>query len=252
MRYLVLTDIHGNLDALDAVLAAAGPVDDRLVLGDIVGYGAEPNAVIDRIRSIEPRIIIRGNHDKVAAGIELPESFNPAALRAARWTSAALTAANREWLERLPAGPVIVDDLVEICHGSPDDEDEYLFSATDARLAFAATRRPVCLFGHTHVPACYSVADDDLDEVRIGETCAFDDGDHGIEVAFEPGCRYLINPGAVGQPRDGDARAAYAIYDSVRQTISLARVPYPVALAQARILAAGLPDVLARRLGLGR
>jgi diadenosine tetraphosphatase ApaH/serine/threonine PP2A family protein phosphatase len=248
MRYLVLTDIHGNLDALDAVLAAAGPVDDRLVLGDIVGYGAEPNAVIARIRSIEPRLIIRGNHDKVASGLELPESFNPAALRAARWTHDELTPENREWLELLPAGPVIVDDLVEICHGSPDDEDEYLFSATDARLAFAAMRRPVCLFGHTHVPACYSFPDDDLDEVGIGMTC----GEDSVEIPIQPRCRYLINPGAVGQPRDGDARAAYAIYDSDRQVISLERVSYPVALAQARILAAGLPEVLARRLGLGR
>jgi diadenosine tetraphosphatase ApaH/serine/threonine PP2A family protein phosphatase len=249
MRYLVLTDIHGNLEALEAVLAAAGEVDDCLVLGDIVGYGAEPNEVIDRVRSLEPALIIRGNHDKVASGVELPDSFNPAALHAARWTHETLTDDNLAWLERLPAGPVIVDDLVECCHGSPDDEDEYLFSSTDARLAFSAMRRPVCLFGHTHVPACYSALGEDPDEVLTHPTCGEEDR---AEVAIEPGYRYLINPGAVGQPRDGDARAAYAIYDSETRTIVLARVPYPVVIAQARILAAGLPDVLARRLGLGR
>ncbi len=138
---------------------------------------------------------------------------------------------------------------MEFCHGSPDDEDEYLFSAADARLAFCAMKRPVCLFGHTHVPACYSIADEEFDEITIGPTGSDDDG---IEIALLEGRRYLINPGAVGQPRDGDARAAYAVYDSDSQTIALSRVAYPVVLAQARILAAGLPDVLARRLGLGR
>lgn len=204
MRYLVLTDIHGNLDALDAVLAAAGPVDDHLVLGDIVGYGAEPNGVIDRVRSLDPRLIIRGNHDKVASGVELPESFNPAALRAARWTNEALTPQNRGWLERLPAGPVIADDLVELCHGSPDDEDEYLFSAADARLAFAAMRRPVCLFGHTHVPACYSVLQEDLDEISIGATCGEDDAIDPAPAgkrrrrARRRGSRHLVSRPTVG------------------------------------------------------
>ena len=248
MRYLVLSDIHGNLDAFETVLDAARPVNGYLVLGDIVGYGAEPNAVIDRVDALGPDVIIRGNHDKVAAGLEFPESFNPAALQAAEWTQDALTPAHRAWLEALPQGPVPVDDLVEICHGSPDHEDEYIFSAADARLAFAATSRAVCLFGHTHVPACYWISDDEPDDVFVEDVLV----EGPVTLTVEPGRRYLINPGAVGQPRDGDARAAFAIYDSTARTIVFHRVPYPVPLAQARILAAGLPEILAKRLGLGR
>ncbi len=249
MRYLVLSDIHGNLEALDAVLrAAAAGVDDCLVLGDVVGYGAAPNEVINRVRALRPRVLIRGNHDKVAAGLEMPESFNPAALRAAQWTSDTLTPENRTWLQELPPGPAIVDDLVEICHGTPADEDEYLFGPRDARSAFRMARRPVCLFGHTHVPACYRQQPGEPDTIMVREL----DGESVHEVEVNPDERYLINPGAVGQPRDGDERAAYAIYDVDRRTILLARVDYPVGLAQARIRAAGLPDVLARRLALGR
>ncbi|HEY8550057.1 MAG TPA: metallophosphoesterase family protein [Vicinamibacterales bacterium] len=248
MRYLVLTDIHGNLDALDTVLTEAGPVDGYLVLGDVVGYGADPNGVINRIRELEPDMLIRGNHDKVAAGIEIPESFNPAALRAAQWTHDTLTPENRAWLQQLPAGPALVDDLVEICHGTPEDEDEYLFGPNEARHAFAAARRPVCLFGHTHVPACYVTSEERPDHILVAEPTR----DGPVELRFEPGLRYLINPGAVGQPRDGDARAAYAIYDSERRTLTMNRVPYPVERAQAAILAAGLPEILAKRLALGR
>jgi diadenosine tetraphosphatase ApaH/serine/threonine PP2A family protein phosphatase len=248
MRYLVLSDIHGNLDAFETVLGTQDRVDGHLVLGDIVGYGAEPNAVITRVDALAPAAIIRGNHDKVAAGIELPESFNPAALRAAAWTQDALTPAHRAWLEALPAGPVIVDDLVEICHGSPDHEDEYIFSAADARLAFAATQRPVCFFGHTHVPACYWIADEEPGDVYIEDVAT----DGPMTLVIEPGRRYLINPGAVGQPRDGDPRAAYAVYDSEARTLTLARTEYDVEQAQRRIRDAGLPDILARRLAVGR
>jgi predicted phosphodiesterase len=247
MRYLVLSDIHGNLDALDAVMETVS-ADEVLILGDIVGYGAEPNAVIDRVRTMQPRIVIRGNHDKVACGLELPEAFNPAALQAAAWTFETLTDSNREWLRNLPAGPVPIDETVEVCHGSPDQEDEYLFSASDARLAFLATSRQVCFFGHTHVPACYWIAEDEPELVHVGALCA----NGGTTIPLEAGRRYLINPGAVGQPRDGNPKAGYAIYDSTAMSVRLERLDYPVADAQARILAAGLPDVLARRLSLGR
>jgi predicted phosphodiesterase len=248
MRYLVLSDIHGNLDALDTVLAAAGPVDESLVLGDLVGYGASPNEVIARVRDLDPAVLIRGNHDKVASGVEVPESFNPAALMAAHWTQEHLTAENRAWLQQLPAGPVLVDRLVEVCHGTPADEDEYLFGGRDAREAFDTMRAPVCLFGHTHVPVCYVAAADQLDTIHIVEP----DIEGHLDVPVEEGLRFLINPGAVGQPRDGDARASYAIYDSGERRISLYRIDYPIEQAQARILAAGLPEVLARRLAVGR
>ena len=137
MRYLVLSDIHANLEALEATLAAAPPYDSTLVLGDLVGYGADPNAVIECVRRLEPAVIIRGNHDKVAAGLEGAEGFNQIAREAIEWTTAALTAENSAWLAALPQGPVVIDDTVEICHGSPFDEDMYVFDDLDA---FGATQ----------------------------------------------------------------------------------------------------------------
>jgi diadenosine tetraphosphatase ApaH/serine/threonine PP2A family protein phosphatase len=248
MRYLILSDLHANLDAFEAVLEAAPPADRILVLGDIVGYGAEPNAVIDRVRALEPARIIRGNHDKVAAGLEMPESFNPAALQSAAWTFDTLTPENRAWLSAIPSGPAEIDDTIEICHGSPEDEDEYLFSAADAGRVFPATTRPVCFFGHTHVALSYSSCAH-FHEVELLEP---DPDDDTTIIGIKPRRHYLINPGAVGQPRDGDPRAAFAYFDISTQSVELRRVPYDVARAQQRIRAAGLPDVLARRLGLGR
>jgi diadenosine tetraphosphatase ApaH/serine/threonine PP2A family protein phosphatase len=247
MRYLVLTDIHGNIDALEAVLAAAGPVDRHLCLGDVVGYGAGPNEVIARVRELAPAAIIRGNHDKVIAGIEPPESFNPAALQSATWTAEALTPAHRQWLADLPKGPVAVDALVEICHGMPADEDEYLFMPRDAARAFDTASRRVCLFGHTHVPACYILSLDEPDVLTVEDTHS-----RPIELTLDERRRFVVNPGAVGQPRDGDPRAAYAIYDDAAPTLALHRVAYDVERAQQRIREAGLPDILARRLAVGR
>ena len=166
MRYLVISDIHGNLEALDTVLTVVeGRYDKVLVLGDLVGYGADPNAVIDRVRELEPHSVIRGNHDKVAAGLDDGESFNSVARSAVLWTYEALTPANREYLAELPAGPQAVDDLLEICHGTPFDEDAYLFDDLDALRAFEAASRPVCLFGHTHVAVGFRYADSALEIV---------------------------------------------------------------------------------------
>lgn len=248
MRYLVLTDIHGNIDALEAVLADAGDVDAHLLLGDVVGYGAGPNEVIARIRELAPAAMIRGNHDKVIAGLEIPESFNPAALQSAAWTAEALTPDHREWLAGLPQGPAIVDDVIEICHGMPHDEDEYLFTPRDASRAMDAARRPVCLFGHTHVPACYVQSLDDPDLLLVEDTGQ----GRPVVLSLDERRRFVINPGAVGQPRDGDPRAAYAVYDHDARTLALARIEYDVELAQRRIRDAGLPDILARRLAVGR
>ena len=143
MRYLVISDIHANLEALEAVLAAAVPFgcERVLVLGDLVGYGADPNGVCDRIRALEPAAIIRGNHDKVGAGLETPEAFNSVARSAIRWTNEALTPDNRTWLANLPLGPVAVDDLIEICHGTPYDEDAYVFDESDAIRAMHSMSR---------------------------------------------------------------------------------------------------------------
>ena len=247
LRYLILSDIHANVDALDAVLKAA-PADswDRvLVLGDLVGYGAEPNAVIERVLSLDPLATIRGNHDKAACCIEDAADFNHIARAAAMWTFEALTPEHRMYLQRLPPGPVSIDDQVEICHGTPFDEDHYVFGLDDATMALDAAARPVCFFGHTHLPVVYQrTAELDLPLVPVS--------DGRIEVNLAAGGRYIVNPGSVGQPRDGDPRAAFATYDTGTRELTMVRVDYPVQEAQRRILDAGLPLSLAQRLAIGR
>lgn len=244
LKYLVISDIHANLEALDAVLDAAGAYDHTLVLGDLVGYGADPNAVIDRVRSLGPATFIRGNHDKVGAGLENTDGFNYLARHAISWTADALTPDHRQWLARLPQGPVVVDDLVEICHGTPFDEDVYVFDDLDAMRAIHEARRPLCLFGHTHVVAAFQVSKEmrAVAHIHAGQ----------IQIPADGGSRLLVNCGAVGQPRDGDPRAAYGLLDTATRTLLLQRTEYDVQGAQAKILAAGLPDVLAQRLAVGR
>ena len=247
MRYLVLTDIHANLEALEACIADATPrgFEQTLVLGDLVGYGGDPNAVVERIQGLAPAAIVRGNHDKVACGVEQAEGFNAVARSAARWTLEVLTPAYREWLAALPEGPIDVDDVVQICHGSPFDEDAYIFDELDAVRALKVANRPLCLFGHTHYPVTFELSEDAFDNVGSGPAPQ-------THIQMRPGCKYLINPGSVGQPRDGDPRAAYALVDTKLRRIELYRVKYPVEEAQAKVMKAGLPDVLAQRLAVGR
>ena len=247
MRYFILSDIHANIDALEAVLAAT-PVEtwDRvLVLGDLVGYGAEPNAVIERVRALDPLAVIRGNHDKAASGIDDGSSFNYVAKLSAQWTFEALSPEHREYLRALPQGPVTIDETIEICHGAPFDEDHYIFDAEDARRGLDAASRPLCLFGHTHLPVVFrrhpALFDGFMPEGPADST---------LEVIT--GVNYLVNVGSVGQPRDGDPRAAFGIYDSEGSSLVLRRVTYSVETAQRRILSAGLPPSLANRLGIGR
>jgi len=244
MRYLVLSDIHANLEALDAVLSHDSACDAIVVLGDLVGYGADPNRVVERVRDLAPRAIVRGNHDKVGAGVEGVESFNHLAKKAIAWTATALTPVNRAWLAGLPKGPHVVDDLLEICHGAPSDEDEYIFDYMDAKRAIDVAARPLCLFGHTHVPAAFRLQGEMLPVTPERSSSA--------TIGLDAEARYLVNCGAVGQPRDGDPRAAFGIVDTLARTVTLLRVRYDVAAAQAKIIAAGLPDVLAHRLAIGR
>jgi diadenosine tetraphosphatase ApaH/serine/threonine PP2A family protein phosphatase len=244
--YLVLSDIHANLDALDAVLSSVeGQWDRLLVLGDLVGYGGEPNGVIERIRTLDPLVVIRGNHDKAACGIDDASNFNQIAKYAALWTGEVLTADNREYLRALPSGPVMIDERVEICHGSPFDEDHYIFDGDDAERAVEASERQLCLFGHTHLPVVFKT-------YGYGFDGFVPEGDAPVRIALESGLRYLVNPGSVGQPRDGDARAAFALYWPDIFTLELRRVPYAVDAAQRRIITAGLPASLASRLAVGR
>ena len=247
MRYLILTDIHANLEGLEACLADARSkgYDGTLVLGDIVGYGPDPNGVIDVVRSLKPLAIVRGNHDKVACGLEQAEGFNSVAKSAAKWTLDVLTPAYREWLAALPEGPIDVDDVVEICHGSPFDEDAYIFDELDAVRALKVSNRPLCLFGHTHYPVTFELSEDSFDSVGSASAPQ-------MQVEMRAGCKYLINPGSVGQPRDGDPRAAYAIVDTTARRVELFRTRYAVEQAQTKVVQAGLPDVLAQRLAVGR
>jgi diadenosine tetraphosphatase ApaH/serine/threonine PP2A family protein phosphatase len=247
VRYLILSDLHANIDALDAVLTAA-PAEswDRvIVLGDLVGYGAEPTKVIERVQALNPLATIRGNHDKAACGIEDGSSFNYVARLAAQWTFEALSPEHREYLRALPQGPMTIDETVEICHGAPFDEDHYIFDADDASRALDSATRPLCLFGHTHLPVVFrrnpNIFDGFLPE-----------GPDDSTVEIDPGLNYLINVGSVGQPRDGDPRAAYAIVDVEKRCVEMLRLSYAVEAAQAKVMKAGLPDVLAQRLGVGR
>ena len=244
MRYLVLSDLHSNLQALDAVLADANALgyDKVLVLGDLVGYGADPAAVIDRTLALDPVLMIRGNHDKVCCGIESPLLFNDAARVAAEWTAAALDAARLEVLRNLPKGPQQLNREIEICHGAPFDEDHYVFDDQDASRAADAASRRICLFGHTHLPAVYATAQDPV-------VASSDPAD---ELSLPKAGPVLLNVGSVGQPRDGDPRAAYGLLDDARGTVRLRRVDYDVQSAQSAILKAGLPPWLAIRLERGQ
>jgi predicted phosphodiesterase len=246
MRYLVLSDVHSNLEALDACLADAGRRgwDRALVLGDLVGYAADPAAVIERVRALAPAAIVRGNHDKVVSGLEPADGFNHVARVAAEWTAKALGDADRAWLAALPRGPVIVNALIEICHGAPFDEDEYVFDELDAVRALETAARPLCLFGHTHHPIVFELRDGALAASEPRGT---------TRVALEgEDVRWLVNAGSVGQPRDGDPRAAYAIVDERARAMDIVRVEYDVAAAQRKIVEAGLPEPLAARLVKGR
>jgi diadenosine tetraphosphatase ApaH/serine/threonine PP2A family protein phosphatase len=246
VRYLLLSDIHANADAFETVLEhASGRWDRVLVLGDLVGYGAEPNLVVDRVRELAPDVIIRGNHDKAATGLDDGSQFNHVARAAAMWTAAQLTPSNAEYLRALPMGPVEIDTVTEICHGAPFDEDHYIFDSNDAQMAFEAAAHALCLFGHTHLPAVFRL----LDGTMYGGA---PEGAEETRVPLQRGARYLINVGSIGQPRDGDPRAAYGVLDDEAREVIMWRVPYDVDKAQARILSAGLPASLATRLGLGR
>jgi diadenosine tetraphosphatase ApaH/serine/threonine PP2A family protein phosphatase len=245
MRYLVLSDVHANLEALLAVLdAAAGEWERVLVLGDLVGYGADPNAVIERIRALPVSAMVRGNHDKVAAGLAPVDSFNQVARQAIEWTADVLTPENRQWLATMPVGPIAINGVTEICHGAPWDEDAYLFDERDIERAASGLERTLCLFGHTHVPSVF----------RIGATVEGMLPLRGerYRISIDPRSRYLVNCGAVGQPRDGDPRAAFGLLDAAASSLTIVRAAYDVARAQARITGAGLPSVLAQRLAVGR
>ena len=251
MRALILSDIHGNLEALQAVLTAAdGAYDTVWNLGDVVGYGASPNEVVDLVRQ-HAAASVRGNHDKVCSGLDSANSFNSIARDAALWTREHLRPDAMEWLRALPAGPFVPPGTdVALAHGSPIDEDIYILNIRDAWAPLESMRQHCTFFGHTHVQGGFGWQDGRWFEVTPKHVRNLEPSSWTLPV--DAGRRYLLNPGSVGQPRDVDARAAYAIYDSDASSVSFHRVPYDIELAQGRILLAGLPDRLAKRLREGR
>jgi diadenosine tetraphosphatase ApaH/serine/threonine PP2A family protein phosphatase len=246
MKYLILSDIHSNHEALSTILTFVKrkPWNKAVFLGDLVGYGANPNQTVDTIRKMRPLAAIRGNHDKVCSGLEEGELFNRMALEAAMWTRRKLTPQNLKWLRALPEGPLMVDDSFAICHGTPLDEDAYIFGELEALNVFRHTEFPVCFFGHSHFPVIFALSPDSITTIlTVAPSFRF---------KLRPGVRYLINPGSVGQPRDGDPRAGFAVVDTQARQVTLYRISYPLGRAQERIIDAGLPEILAQRLAHGR
>jgi len=246
MRYLILSDIHANKEALTAVLAHVKRKrwEKAVFLGDLVGYASNPNQTVDLVRRLKPLVAIRGNHDKVCSGLENGELFNRIALQAALWTRNRLTRPNLHWLRTLPRGPVVVDGAFAISHGTPIDEDAYIFGEIEALNVFRQTDFPLCFFGHSHFPIVFALTPDAITTMLTSSPC--------FRIRLEDGARYLVNPGSVGQPRDGNPHASCALYDSETRVLSIHRVGYPIHAAQRRILGAGLPKPLADRLALGR
>jgi predicted phosphodiesterase len=245
VRYLILSDIHANWEALQAVLARAQSGYDRIVCcGDVVGYGADPDAVAEWTRN-NIASIVRGNHDKACAGLEDLEWFNPVARASAVWTQQVMKPDNILYLHDLAKGPERVDGF-QIVHGSPLDEDEYVVTEQDVAQVAPYLDSSLSFFGHTHLQGGFLCHRNGVRRLRSV------DSEAGAETLdLEAGASYLINPGSVGQPRDGDPRAAYAIYQPDARTVTLCRAEYDVAAAQKKILDAGLPELLALRLEAG-
>jgi predicted phosphodiesterase len=252
VRLLLLSDIHGNLEALEACLDASPEHDGVANLGDVVGYGASPNQVVDLIRAMAP-INVRGNHDRCCCGLEDLSSFNPVAADAALWTRGELSDSNMDWLRELPVGPLrdAVWEDVQFVHGSPVEEDAYIASEFSANAALAVSPFHLTFFGHTHIQGAFArrrlVA-----EALVPEPLSSASRVQISRLKLNPAMKYLVNPGSVGQPRDHDRRAAFAVYDNEENEILFYRVPYDIPGAQERILQAGLPRGLAMRLEDGR
>ena len=245
MRYLILSDLHANWQALEAVLAdAEGKYDQIVCCGDLVGYNPDPAAVVDWTRN-HCATVIRGNHDKVVAGLESIEWFNEVAQAAVRWTIQQLSPEQIEYLRRLTQGPVQLEHF-QMWHGSPRDEDEYVTGLRESTPLFDSFQSPLAFFGHTHLQGLFFSK-----HRRFGAAGPVPRKEREITVELEPDVLYMVNPGSVGQPRDGDPRAAYAIFHSDDNWINFRRVRYPFEATGTAIREAGLPDVLAERLALG-
>ena len=247
MRWLILSDIHSNREALEAVVEAAdGLYDSAVCLGDLVGYGPDPNAMVEWVRE-NVGTCVRGNHDKAAWDLEVASGFHYAGRIAAEWTQAKLSEENLRYLRELPQGPLHVEGF-QIVHGSPRDEDKYLVSQDDAFEELRHLGPELVFFGHTHSQGGYF--EDEGGHLQQVKPALFR-GCSRVALELLLGEKYLLNPGSVGQPRDGDVRAAFALYDDRRRQVEYWRVPYPFETTQRRMEEAGLPESLVQRLSFG-
>lgn len=239
MKYAVISDIHANLESFQSVLEEIESTGaDRIIcLGDIVGYGAEPNECVEMIRNRNITAIM-GNHDSAACGMSEPFNFNPVAQEAILWTRRELTEENSEFLRSL-TGMEIIDDFL-IVHGAISDPDKYIMSSYDAEAEFNLFGKfDLCFFGHTHVAVCFAGINGRVDSIT----------DEIFELRRE--IKYLINPGSVGQPRDRDPRASFLIYEREKEKVTFKRVEYDIKSAQKKIINKGLNRILADRLSYG-
>ncbi|MDQ6780673.1 MAG: metallophosphatase family protein [Candidatus Eremiobacteraeota bacterium] len=242
MRYGIVSDIHANFEALQAVLKAldAAGMERLLCLGDIVGYGPNPNECCDELRRREC-LAIAGNHDEAAISPERPDTFNPLAREAIEWTKHELSAANRVYLEGLPREREL--DNFSMVHGAPVFHFDYIQSVSDAQTAFPHASLPLTFIGHTHIAEVFF-------QDQGGRAYHLKLG-HGGTIDIIDECRYIINPGSVGQPRDHNPQASFALYDPARRIVEIHRVEYDVAGVQRRMHQAKLPPQLAERLSIG-
>ena len=240
MRYGIIADIHANLEGLQVVLEdiKQQKCTHVVCLGDVVGYGANPKECLDIIRGMNIPVV-KGNHDEYIGSSEDPEGFNDAAAEAVSWSRNQLTEDDRKWLRDLKYFRLVAN--FSIVHATLDAPQRwgYVFEKLEAAASFTYQNTQVCFFGHTHVPVAF-IRDTG---VRGGTYSKF---------RVEAGKKYFVNVGSVGQPRDGDPRAAYVVYDLPQQTIELRRLEYDIPTAQRKIRAAGLPERLAERLATGR
>ena len=240
MRFAIISDIHANLEAFEAVLADArdNKCTDFVCLGDAVGYNANPHECVHLVRELDCPIV-KGNHDEQASLDESSRDFNEMAEAAIQWTRDHLTAEDKDWLRDLKLQRQVGDFTV--VHATLDSPGQwgYVFNNLDAAASFTYQQTAVCFFGHTHVPMAF-IRDDGVQRQQIDK------------LSIDPGKKYFINVGSVGQPRDGDWHAAYCIYDAGSNVVEQRRVKYDLATAQKKIINAGLPHLLADRLAIGR
>ena len=245
MRYFIFSDVHANIEAFDAVLSAIAEeqVNRIIFLGDIVGYGAQPNEAVARLKQLKPDAMVRGNHDKVIAEIEDGSSFQDLAYTSAMWSRLQMRSDNKAYLRRIPQGPITLEQDIQISHGSPHDEDFYILSHSDARPILHQSESWIVFYGHTHLPMIYST------ESRFSQHYPEEDE---FYYRLSADRQYLINPGSIGQPRDLNPKASFALLDTDEKFIYIKRVEYDIQAAQRKIREAGLPTWHADRLTDGR